>query len=261
MSDLAILVLSYDGYSDLWENFCKSFFENWPDCEYPVYLQTNTKDFSYPCVKTVKTGERQSWAWAARKAVDQIPEEYVLVLCEDYFLFDKVDNELIKKHVRFVTENGIDCLSLRGGGAIKGEFKDYREVSYKQAYCITFGFRIMRKELFRSLCKDDFSPWDFENINSFEALEKRALPGSFYTVKKDFLPIWGEGVLVKGKWTRRAYKLFKKKGYDIDLSVHGLMSVSQNMKYRLKCFISHRIPSRLKAKLKKALQGKKEKDS
>ena len=40
---LAILVLSCDGYTDLWRPFFENFKKKWGDCPYDIYLLTNKK--------------------------------------------------------------------------------------------------------------------------------------------------------------------------------------------------------------------------
>lgn len=256
MASLAVLILSFDGYSDLWDNFFKAFFANWQDCPFNVYLLSNKKEYPDPRVTTIKTEENGSWAWMARRAVEQIPEDYILIFNDDYYLLDKVDTSLIKQHFDFVIEHGIDSLNLHVSGGKKTEFAQYKEVVYSQPYCITYAFHIMKKDLFYSLCKDDYSPWDFENKNSFEAFDKKQMPGVFYSVKKKAIPAWYEGVLVKGKWTRKAYKHFSRLGYDIDLSKHPLMSRGEAFKQRTREIISDLIPPKMLAKLKRSIQGK-----
>ena len=38
-SDLSIVVVSYDGYSDLWDDFFTLKNQNWANCPYPTYLE------------------------------------------------------------------------------------------------------------------------------------------------------------------------------------------------------------------------------
>ncbi len=256
MKSLAILVLSFDGYSDLWDNFFKAFFTNWQDCPYKIYLLSNTKEYPDSRVTTIKTEDDGSWAWMARYAAEHIPEDYLLILNEDYYLLDKVDTEVIDRHFRFVVEHDIASLHLQAKKGKKTAFEEYQEIVYSQAYCITYAFHIMKKELFHALCKDDYTAWDFENKNSFEALDKKALPGVFYSVKKSAIPCWYEGVLVKGKWTRKAYKHFSRLGYEIDLSAHPLMTKREAFKERMRETVSGLIPGKIKAKLKRSIQGK-----
>lgn len=43
---LAILVLSCDKYSDLWDDFFNLKDKFWPECPYSCYLATDTKEYN-----------------------------------------------------------------------------------------------------------------------------------------------------------------------------------------------------------------------
>jgi hypothetical protein len=44
MKNVDLSILSYDRNSDLWVNYFVLFNKFWPDCPFPVYLQTNSQD-------------------------------------------------------------------------------------------------------------------------------------------------------------------------------------------------------------------------
>jgi hypothetical protein len=46
LPDASILVVSCDGYQDLWKPFFSCFLKYWPDCPFPVYLGSN--NLTYP---------------------------------------------------------------------------------------------------------------------------------------------------------------------------------------------------------------------
>ena len=45
--DCTLLVNSCDAYSDLWEPFFKMLGVHWPDCPYPIVLNTESKAFKH----------------------------------------------------------------------------------------------------------------------------------------------------------------------------------------------------------------------
>ena len=45
-NSVSILINSCDAYEDIWEPFFRCFSENWPDCPYPIYLNTETKEYN-----------------------------------------------------------------------------------------------------------------------------------------------------------------------------------------------------------------------
>ena len=42
----SVLVTSCDSYDDTWEPFFTLLETMWPNCHYPIYLSTETKNFS-----------------------------------------------------------------------------------------------------------------------------------------------------------------------------------------------------------------------
>ena len=83
MKNMAILVCSCDKYEDVWNPMFEMFYKFWPDCPYDVYLLSNNKTYNHDRVKTITTGDDVSWSKAFRKAINEINEEYVLIIMED----------------------------------------------------------------------------------------------------------------------------------------------------------------------------------
>ena len=61
MNDVTVLVNTSDGFADCWQPFFKLFSTFWPDCPYPIVLNTETLDYSFEGVelRTVKPRQVQ----------------------------------------------------------------------------------------------------------------------------------------------------------------------------------------------------------
>ena len=99
MCDLAVAVLSCDGYSDLWRGFFDYFWSAWPDCPYPVFLFSNTVSFDDERVVTVLSGEDRSWSESLDTCLHQIDSELVIVFQDDFFLHGPVSQRLLDEAV------------------------------------------------------------------------------------------------------------------------------------------------------------------
>ena len=75
---VALLVLSFDGYDDLWQICINLFNKNWPDCSFDKYLMTNFKDFndfsSDNPFKALKIGEDKTWSKNLMTALDLLKD-------------------------------------------------------------------------------------------------------------------------------------------------------------------------------------------
>lgn len=264
---LAIVVMSYDGCSDLWDGFFESFSRFWGDCKYPVYLISNELDYAPPSsnidFRLIKTHDKVIWAPSMREALKSVEEGYVLFLFEDYYLLDNVNTQKFDEAFEFMKKNAFVSMGIYGKNRYKHLAKSkystkYKTLNYDDPYCITCGFHILKKDVMIALCKDNYSPWDFENYNSFEALESKKMPcdGQFVDLLDNYYPTFPEGMLVKGQWTRYAYKLCKRLKIEANTKKHSVMSRRTYFRVCVKTFISRLIPPKVKAKLKLKIQGK-----
>ena len=93
MDDLALLVVSCDKYSDLWDIFWILIEKYWNDCTLTKYLGTNYFNYAKNNVRTIQVGEDRSWAENVRKMLEQVQENYVVMMLEDFFIDRRIINE------------------------------------------------------------------------------------------------------------------------------------------------------------------------
>jgi hypothetical protein len=121
MSDSAftLLVPSCDAYSDTWPYFFHFLFKYWPEVPTPVVLTTNHLSFDDPRVRTIKVGEDRQWGDNLLKALPQVPGDVLMLLLDDFFLNDHVNDAAVRDAVvRFRELNGrylgVDRFSKQG---------------------------------------------------------------------------------------------------------------------------------------------------
>jgi hypothetical protein len=121
MSDSAftLLVPSCDAYSDTWPYFFHFLFKYWPEVPTPVVLTTNHLSFDDPRVRTIKVGEDRQWGDNLLNALPQVPGDVLMLLLDDFFLNDHVNDAAVRDAVvRFRELNGrylgVDRFSKQG---------------------------------------------------------------------------------------------------------------------------------------------------
>lgn len=103
MSRMAVVMSSCDAYEDLWYPFFACFDCFWKDIPYTVYLNTEHKiydDSKNNCsVITINQKYDKNIPWSKRfsEALDQIEEEYIFLMLDDFFLCDTINNEHFEK--------------------------------------------------------------------------------------------------------------------------------------------------------------------
>ncbi|AQQ09169.1 hypothetical protein L21SP3_00969 [Sedimentisphaera cyanobacteriorum] len=216
---MAVLVPSFDKYSFLWQAFFKLFKEYWPNCRYPVYLGTNYKSADIDWVTDLKIGEDTCWGLTVSKMLEMIEEDYVVIILEDFFIIELVDDAAIESAYEFIKANGIDCLGLHACPKPKTLPQDgqiFGEVLPGEPYRINAQVSIWKKESLLKVLRPNFSPWDFETLGDVVA-------------RKNSLEIWGsykplihhEQAIGRGKWFQSIVPVCEKHGINFDFYERG----------------------------------------
>lgn len=167
----ALLILSCDKYSDIWQPFFDFLFKHWSDCPYPIYLGANEQTFSHPRVKTIHSGKARDWSNDTIAILNQIPEHNVIILLEDYFVYAHPDQQQLDRSVDILSKKGavfmrIACFpSDHFVDYAYDEMKDNAEfvITRKEArYRVNLQAGIWNREKLLQLIVPGESPWLFE---------------------------------------------------------------------------------------------------
>lgn len=194
-TDLAIIVLSCDKYSDLWAPFFYCFHRYWPLCPFPVYLFANEKKFETDKgVTTVLSGPDRDWSSSIKACLEQIQHEYVLVLFDDVFLCEPVETTAIAPLLSWLNRNKPAYLRFRPvprpDERISTEIGRYHELTLYRTAVLA----IWKREAFLSILKPGESAWQLE----IEGAQRSMRYPDFYGCYRNHLN-YVHGV-EKGKW-------------------------------------------------------------
>jgi hypothetical protein len=197
----SVIVMSCDAYCDLWRPFFTLFWRYWPDCPFPVYLGTNHLTYHDPRVTPLPAGDYE-WSKRLRLCLEQIDDDYVLLLLEDYFLKTSVSSARIIEHLELLHELGGSVLRLYplpGPDLEVPGQSGIGRIHRLAAYRISTQAAIWsRGELLRML-RDNESIWEFERSGTERSKEE---PGGFYATYEAALQY--RQVVERGKWFRSA---------------------------------------------------------
>jgi hypothetical protein len=235
-SDLCILVVSCDGYADIWDLFFTLFWKFWSDCPYPVYLGANQKVYSDKQVMMALTGDDPGWAESTRRMVEQIPTDYILMLLEDFFLQEKVDTQEI--------ESNFDALKILDGGYLRLKpfpkpdrkvpgYPDIGEIEPGAPYRTALQAAIWRKDVLTELLVDGESAWDMELKGSRRSDN---ISVGFYSTWKPILHY--EAGVTMGKWIPWAVEQACEEGVLVDLALRPELSKREYLKWKLRRYRS-----------------------
>lgn len=221
---VALLVTSCDEYQDLWDPFFKLFFKYWPDCPYPVYLGTIHRIYNNYRVKTITVGVDTDWSHRFRLMLEHIPNPYVIVLMEDYFLTHYVDTAKIDRLITYMEDQKAGCLRLfpcPGPDLLCLDNTEVGEISKGADYRLSLQAAIWNKQTLLELLHEGESAWELE-LNGTKRTNDLNTPFLSVTGESP-IPYFCTGV-VKGKWVREAVKLCEREGVEVNLNVRSIQT-------------------------------------
>jgi hypothetical protein len=236
MSDLTVFINTSDNFDDCWLPFFQLFKHYWPDCPYPIVLNTEKKDFSFPglhisCSK-VANGEnrRLGWSECLARCLDAINTPYIFYIQEDYFLESAVRTEFFEPFLEELRSGRADVIRIMECGG-SGPWRPSSnpllwEVDQNAKYRIALQAALWRKSVLRNHIRYHESPWQLEIFGSARARRK---PEKIFCVNRDkfskpdseIFPYQPTGI-VKGQWEQHIVEpLFSKHGISVDFSLRG----------------------------------------
>lgn len=228
MENIALLVLSCDKYSDLWENYFILFNKFWPDCPFPVYLQTNTQDFESERINNViKVGEGHAWSEDLLNSLSGLHQyDYVLLMMEDMFLNRNVNNIRVFSVIKeFLNIDGNFITLINEPNYDKKHSENFGKISPGAMYRATATAALWKIDVLVDILRKNETAWDFEKKGSVRSDQY----DGFYSVVDDCFSFF-HGV-IKGQWTIEAVKEFDRIGLSIDLTSRNIFS-SKTVLYR-----------------------------
>lgn len=235
-SNFTILVNSCDSYSDAWYPFFALWKKYWPKCNYPIILNTESKSYldEKLLIKSFQLySETEKIPYGKRllEHLKRIESKYVLMMMDDFFLRDYVDEDKINKCIKWLEENEDIAVFSFANVKDKLNCKDPKYPGYEMRpqvgeYKLNFQGAIWNREKLMKYVREHETPWEFETIGSMRTFNSKDW---FYVIsdekespinygKKPGLT-WG---IVRGKWVVEDVKeLFEENGITIDYSIRG----------------------------------------
>lgn len=246
-NDLTIFVNTSDNFDDCWGPFFRLFNLYWPDCPFPIVLNTETKDYQYKslditCSK-VSAGDatRIGWSECLLRALDKIQTPYILYLQEDYFLESPVKEDRILDLLNELRAGVAGAIRFSGSNGI-GPFHPTKsslilEVDKSAKWRLSLQAGLWKKSVLASLVRKHETPWQLESYGSIRTRwlkDKICCVNSVNNTSFDneIFPYTPTGV-VAGRWVREVVEpLFKKHEIDINFSIRGFHFAGQRLKKR-----------------------------
>ena len=214
MKKSAILVLSCDKYSSLWKPFFVQFHKYWPACRYPLYLGSNTIVYGGDKnVQTLLSGKSKDWSTNFLSILDQIPEEYIFVWLEDYFLTNYLDQKLFDSCLRFLISQKANHIQMTPSIPSDEVSKDGMFACAKKGApyrAAAYGF--WKKNHLQKIILPGENVWQFETFGSYRS----SFFDGYFSLRRNLFEYIQ--IVERGKIFREAYEYCIKHNINLDMS-------------------------------------------
>lgn len=211
----------------------------WPDCAYPVLLNTEIKKWEHPRFQLqtsqVAVGENQKLTWSECliRAIEKIETPLLIYFQEDYFIDKKVRTSVVEDAVLLMLANpdiGHIALTKQGscGPFNLSPYAGFSEIRQNARYRISTQAALWRPDVLKSYLDAKENGWMFEIFGTIRAQRR-----SDIFLVADFEPEAGGPAIdyvhtgiIKGKWHPLIPDIFHANHIKLNFSERGFYQPS-----------------------------------
>jgi ABC-type antimicrobial peptide transport system permease subunit len=259
----SILINTTDSFEDCWTPFFTLFKKYWTDYTGKIYLNTETKAFTFPDLDIISVQNNKltpnkniTWSQCLINALEMIEEDIILYMQEDYFIKSKVKNEIVENFMLLMSQNDIDCLHLTDQSSSEpffpSNYEDLWLIDKNASFRISCQAALWRKSVLLQYIRAYENPWQFEKYGTKRA---QIFNHKFYTVNRDkyilnkneIIPYIFTGI-VRGCWFEEVIGLFEENNIVIDFTKRGFAkdAIPKSLFFKIKRKIK-KIPAEVRS--------------
>lgn len=239
----SVFVNSTDSFEDCWYPFFYLFNKFCPDYKGKIYLNTETKAFSFPDLNIISIknnienpNKLVTWSQCLMRAIDIIETDIILYLQEDYFIKYYVDFKQILEFVNLMEKENVSCIHLTSYGPhgpyLSTPYKKLSLVDQKAPYRISTQASLWKKEVLKKYLRPHENAWQFEIFGTKRSHKKKDY---FYCINnqtlndgREIIPYQPTGI-INGKWNKKAiFELFRDNQIKVNFEKRGFYNPQIN---------------------------------
>lgn len=259
-SDLTIVFIGFDGYSDLWDDCIGLFKVFWQDCPYRTLFVNNEKEVKWDGIEVVHAGREAEWSLKVSTAISLATTPYICLLLEDFFIGKTIDTKYISEALKIIEEDDIRYYKLANlSRAVKNKDPQYKRIDYlhvipeSDEYGVSLQAAIWNKQYLKELIgEENYNAWVFEFDRTKESIEESDLPKTGCIFDDRNILNLKHGV-VQSKFIPGTIKYFKR----IKRPLHVSREVLSPFRYWMIQFVSfckYSLPKPLRKPIKRLLE-------
>ena len=235
-----VVVSSCDKCSDLWYPFFSLFQKAWPENEFSIVLNTESKTYQHEGMN-IETfclyGENESVPWGKRlkETLQRIDTEYIILLLDDFFLRKEVKHDRILQCIEWMEQDtSISCFCFMESltkNIKDGKYEGFERRPLLGDYKFNCQAAVWRRKRLIGYLRNGEDPWQWEMFGNWRSYRYpfhkfySQIAGQEYVfpyICKVQGRSWGGLALYRGKWYLPCVeKLFAENGISVDFTIRG----------------------------------------
>ena len=259
-SQMTVVFIGYDGYSDLWDDCFMLYNRFWGDRPYRTLFVNNEKEVAYKNVEVFHAGAGAEWSRKVQLAVQQTTTPYICLLLEDFFVGETINTSLIQKTVDYIQVEKIRYYKLVNmSRAVKNHDPQYKDQKFlhiipqSDEYGVSLQAAIWEKGFLTDcLGTDNYNAWKFEfdRVKEASGRPDTANPGCVFD-ERNVLNL--QHGVVQSKYLPGTIHYFRKRGISLNVQ-REVMDYPHYYLLRFESKAKHMLPRPMRGKVKKILE-------
>ncbi len=231
--DLTVVVNTCDAYHDVLGIFFHAWQDCWPDCPYPVVINTESMAYSHPARvhhHSCPSGN-DDWGARLRATLSTIDNEFVMMVYDDFILDAPVIQEHIYQALGLLRAQPLAVVTYLIDTALPLSRTDNSDVFVplkdRVDYRLNSAPAIWRKQHLMDYTKAGDTPWAWEVFGTYRTWGDGRVFYSLNPKQADIYPYNHNkgGAIYRGKWVREVVEqVAQKYPLNIDWTVRGFSS-------------------------------------
>lgn len=219
--NVCLLISSPEAYRDVFNISYELISKNWSGCPYrKIYATDFCDEYGLNGFTVLSFPTIDNWIERVLKALENIPEEYIILPADDLFFKKKIDDNYFEKVLEFMKDNNSKyCRLFKNNHFAKKRNKlegNIYQMYYYQSYAINLLGGIWKKDyLIELLSSAGSNPWELESNLQKTSLtySKQKIKGCIYLHNDIF-----HHAVYKGRWIRDINKVLIKNDLKVTLT-------------------------------------------
>lgn len=216
---MKILVCSCDKNEDIFYIFYHCMEKYWKNHPEIIYATESIKN---PYYKTISYNiPLENWTIRIRKTLEEINDDKILLMIDDCFIRNNVDEKRIE-YIKDKLTGNIAMFNFEKSFDVNDEKTDiegFKKRKHGSSYEVSLLCGLWQKEKLIKILERNTNPWEIE-------LKQKNYGFDFYINSEDYIIDWGYKTfkpagLFKGKWCKEVIPFLEKEGIKIDYEKRG----------------------------------------